>query len=162
MVQPVDTFTEKAVAESILAYTHVLAIRLLYCLVSQGYILNSPGNEELRDYYDTTTKPCTIIGHAIHSYFQDYCTRYDKCDNDTTQDMLLLSTYCIYILPLVLFIFSTDTQSSSSAQQRSITITLPPSHRRLHPSILLLFQLIDCIPFLLLCRKGKQQNEFYG
>jgi len=163
MVQPVDSFIENLAAESILASTHVLAIHLLYWIVSQGYILNSPGNEELRDHYDTTTTPCTtictIIGHTIHSYLQDYCTRYDKGVNDITRDMLLLSTYCNYLLPLVLFMFSTDSQSSSSAQKRSITMILPPSHRRRHPSILLLFQLIDCIPFFIAMQRRKAEKR---
>jgi hypothetical protein len=163
MVHPVHTFTENLAAESILASTHVLAIHLLYWIISQGYIMNSPGNEELRDHHDTTTTPCTtvctIIGHTIYSYLQDYCTRYDKGVIDITQDMLLLSTYCNYLLPLVLFIFSTDSQSSSSSQKRSITMILPPSHRRRHPSILLLFQLIDCIPLFIHMQRRKAEKR---
>jgi hypothetical protein len=145
MVQPVDTFTEKAAAEPKLAYTNVLAIHLLYWIVSQGYILNFPGVQELRDFYDTTTSPCTIIAHTIHSYLQFHCKRYDKGDNDTTQVQPITTVYC----PWFYLYFPPSHKVSRSAQKRSITIILPSFHRRRHPSILLLFQLIECIFFFI-------------
>lgn len=158
MAQPLETFTGTT-AESILATTHVRAIHLLYWIVSQGYIPISSGNEEPHDHSATTTTPCyticSIIGHTIHSYVQYYCTG----DNHSALDMLLLSTYCNYLLPMVVFIFSSDTQRSNKEQKIPIPLILPPSHRRRHPAILLLFQLIDCIPFFMAMQRRKAEKR---
>ncbi len=113
------------------ASASVTAIQLLYWIVSQGYmIISSAGgngtmmmtskeewDDDLYYYYDTTTAACTTIcasiGSTIYNYLRKTKNWKDGNDNNsTTQNLLLVSTYCNFLLPLVIYMFSANSQSN--------------------------------------------------